>query len=608
MNAMVGDQHRSDRKFHTFAVIVIVALAMAQYGQIGSHDFVAWDDTSYVSENPVVARGLTWSGIVWAFSGFHLSNWHPLTLISHMADVSAWGMRAGCHAATNVAFHVINSVLVFGLMLKLVQCPGAGISQPRQLALAVAMFFVAHPLHVESVAWISERKDVLCALFWLLATHTYLTYARNQRWWPYIATSFLLACALMAKPMAVTLPMVFLMLDFWPLGRHGKASFMRLVIEKSPWFLMAAIAAWLTIKAQINAMPPLELADRLQIAASAYGWYLHKTLWPSGLHFYYLTEGAWSSARALFAITLIGGLSAAAWRYRRQHPALIVGWLWFLVTLLPVAGFVKAGTQAWADRYTYLPHIGLFVAVVSVALSWATSRRRLSWLGGLFGVYLAVLAVMGARQVAVWRNTEALYQHALREDANHYVAMMGLANLRLREGRDEEAGQLAHRALGLSEGPGLVRAMNGVLGEIALRRNQLPLAIGYLEKARSADPLDADIVVRLGAAYLRAGDLGSAESAYLEGIRRGAESLAAHNGLAVVLAQQGRYVEAEMHLREALRTDPGNRSARHNLAMVMINLGDRVRAEAIYRDLLRDFPGDAAVVQALGRLRHAGGT
>lgn len=594
-------------KFIPVAVAAVIALGLALYAQVVTHGFVAWDDTSYVSENPVVAGGLGWSGVVWAFSDFQLSNWHPLTLLSHMLDVSLWGLCAGCHAATNAAIHVANSLLVFGLALRVGRLPGGRIAYVPQFALAVALLFVAHPLHVESVAWISERKDVLCAFFWLLAMHAYLGYAQTRAWSAYVTTSVFLICALMAKPMAVSLPLVLLIFDFWPLARLGRTPLPRLVVEKLPWFGMAALVAVLTMQAQTSAMPPLDLMDRIQIAVSAYGWYIEKTLWPAGLHFYYLTEGAWDFARTAVSAIAILAVSAVAWRLRERQPALLAGWAWFLLTLLPVVGFVKAGTQAWADRYAYMPHFGLFVAMVAVATNWAASRGRRQWLWGLFGVYLAGLAIVGERQVGVWRDTERLYQHALSEDRNHYVALMGLANLRLREGRVEEARQFAERALALSGGPGLVRAMNGVLGEVALRRGDLVSAISYLEKARDVESVDAGVVARLGTAYLRAGEWGRAEAAFREGIRRDPESVDARNGLAVVFGQQGRYADAEAQLRLALRKDPANRSLRHNLALVMIKAGDVDRAGALYRDLLRDYPDDVAARQGLARLNATSG-
>jgi protein O-mannosyl-transferase len=341
--------------------MALVLVNVAVFGAVRHFDFVTWDDPPYVTENPIVRAGLTWSGVVWAFTTAHGPYWHPLTWLSHMLDVQLYGLHAGGHHLTNLVLHVSNSVL---LLLLLRRMTGA-----LWKSAAVAALFAVHPLHVESVAWVAERKDVLSTLFWILTMWAYLTYARRPGAGRYAAVLLVFALALMAKPMVVTLPLILLLLDVWPLGRVS-LSWHRLVLEKTPMFALSAAAGVATIVVQqrvgaLAAITSVTPGLRVANALVSYGNYLAKTLWPArlaALYPYPQSLPAWP-----WLLTCGFGLAAisvAAVRLAPRRPYLMMGWFWYLLTLLPVIGLVQVGPQAMVDRFTYVPLVGVFVIVV----------------------------------------------------------------------------------------------------------------------------------------------------------------------------------------------------------------------------------------------------
>lgn len=592
-----------------FSLLLLASVIAAVYGSVISHQYVAWDDVSYVSDNAKVLAGLTWSNVFWAFSTFQLANWHPLTLVSHMLDVSLWGAKPGIHAATNVVIHLANTALLY-LVVRRVLAPLSENSRSIVLALAMALAFAVHPLHVESVAWISQRKDVLCAFFWLLAIHAYLSYVRNPTPAAYFGVTCLISLSLMSKPMAVTLPLTLLILDWWPLRRwpgRANASGWLPLYEKLPWFGLSALVGVLTVMAQTQAMPSYGILERIHIALMAYGWYLVKSFYPSGLHFYYLAEIAWDAAGLLASIAALLFISVGSYKLRYKRPELLAGWLWFLITLLPVVGFVKVGTQAWADRYTYVPHIGLFWMLLSLARFPITTLMRQYLSMVAFAAIMVCFAWISAAQVGVWKNTTTLYQHALSQNSNHYVAIMGLANQALRDKEYDKAQRLAERALSLSNGAALVRAMRGVLGDVALVKGDIPSAISHYERGGAADQLDDGIRSKLGLVYLQNGQFVEAELSYREALRRSADSVEALNGLGVALGLQGRLEESYSTLLIAVGYAPHNRGLRHNLAATAVRAGNTAAAKAAYSELLKIYPDDAVASKALAELPEPSG-
>ncbi len=376
--------------------LVLAAITFAVFGQTLNHEFVNFDDNDYVYENPVVAQGLTFRGIVWAFTHVHSANWHPLTWLSHMLDCQLYGLHPGGHHLTNVLLHIATVIVLF---LVLRQMTGA-----LWRSAFVAALFAIHPLRVESVAWVAERKDVLSGLFFMLTIGAYVRYARRP--WSLARhglVALLFAMGLMSKPMLVTLPVVLLLLDYWPLQRVEPGKLSGLVLEKLPLFALSAASCAVTFLAQSQAIQSIgsfSLPLRLGNALAASMIYLGQIVYPAGLAaFYpYPLNGlpAWEVA---LAGLLLVGFSIVAWRERRKQPWLLMGWLWYLVMLLPVAGIIQVGVQAHADRYTYLPQIGVYMAVTWLAAEWGAKwRMGRAALGGLMSAMLAVLMVCAWKQ------------------------------------------------------------------------------------------------------------------------------------------------------------------------------------------------------------------
>jgi tetratricopeptide (TPR) repeat protein len=571
----------------------LALLVLAVYARVAGHGFVNLDDAHYVSDNPRVLRGLTWEGVAWAFGTFQLANWHPLTWLSHMADVELFGLDPGRHHLVSVAFHAACTVLVF---LVLRAATGA-----TWRSAAVAALFGVHPLHVESVAWVSERKDVLSTLLGLLALAAWIRYVRRPSPGRYLPVAFAFALSLLAKPMLVTLPFLLLLLDFWPLGRLGArfgpgpaarggsgqghaaasapesgkgrlavptASSPRsggiglgaLLLEKAPLLALSAASSAVTWVAQsqggaTTAMESVPIASRVANAAVAYGFYLAKTFWPSGLAAFYphpaIAGGGHPWWQVAGSLLLLAALSALAlWRWRTQ-PWLAVGWLWYLGTLVPVIGLVQVGAQAAADRYTYVPLVGIFVAVV-----WAACELldRLPWgraLAAAAGA-AAVLAFAGVgwKQAGHWRDSISLHLHATRVTERNWVAWRALGDAYAEAGRLEEATAAHREALRIL--PGLAEAWHG-LGVVAGRLGRHEEAIAHIEQALRIRPRYATAWLNLGSAQALLGRYPEAVAAFRNAVRDRPDDVRAWSSLGLAALRAGdvdQAVESERRLRE----------------------------------------------------------
>jgi protein O-mannosyl-transferase len=452
------------RRTTILIAVALVALDLIVYAPVRHFDFVQLDDPAYVTENPQVLKGLTGESVVWALTTGHAANWHPVTWLSHMLDVQLFGVAPGAHHAVNLLLHIVNTLLLFGILLRLT---GA-----TWRSAFVAALFGVHPLHVESVAWVAERKDVLSTLFWMLTTWAYVAFARAPRSEAASSASrgrrtglYLLALAsfslgLMAKPMLVTLPFVLLLLDWWPLGRwtpgrpldreaHPVRNIWPLVREKVPLFALAAASSVVTVIAQqrggaVSTLETNPFGLRLQNAVVAVVAYLRDMLWPAGLTVFYPFPESVPGWQLAVACLVLLAISAAVFRLARREPYLPVGWLWYLGTLVPVAGLVRVGLQARADRYTYVPLIGVFIMMAWGAASVAARVRVLRHgipVAAAAGVLVCALAAR--EQVGYWKDNVTLWTRAtmLTLHVDQYEAHMSLGTSLGNQGRIDEAGR-----------------------------------------------------------------------------------------------------------------------------------------------------------------------
>ncbi len=434
-------------------VCLLLALAVfAVFGQTANFNFVNYDDEGYVLQNRHIAKGFNAASVAWAFTSFDCTNWHPVTWLSHIADCQLYGLNPGKHHLTNVFIHAFTSILLFLLLRQM-----TGRFWPSAL---VAFLFAIHPLRVESVAWISERKDLLCGLFFMLTLMAYVGYARNAfSWLRYAAVILLFSLGLMSKPMIVTLPFVLLLLDYWPLGRASfspqdrmKQSAKRIIIEKIPLFILAAAACWITMIAQKNAIAYNEhipLVARIENAAVSYVGYLQLTFLPLNLAtvYPYPTERLpWM--RVSVAIGVLLTITAVAVIRRKRNPYLLIGWLWFLGTLIPVIGLVQVGVQSMADRYSYLPQIGVLVALVFGATA-ILKNTRLDKKNSFFfsAACICALSILASVQTCYWRNSETLWNRAIACTKNNYPAYNNYASYLIKANRATEAKELCERSL-----------------------------------------------------------------------------------------------------------------------------------------------------------------
>jgi tetratricopeptide (TPR) repeat protein len=541
-----------------------VALVVAVYWPAMGFGYVQFDDPEYI--NTMVRRGLTAEGIQWAFDlRGHVANWHPLTWLSLMLDTSLFGDNAAGHHAVNIAMHAANVVLFLGVLQAMT-------GMVWRSAIAAALLAV-HPLNVESVAWVAERKDVLSLLFWLLAMRAYVSFARAPGALRYLLVTALLALGLMSKPMVVTLPLALLLMDFWPLQRIERAwrsprptwGVAVLVAEKTPMLVMSAIVARITVAVQHESGKVVEgrwmtLGERLDMALTGYARYLGKLLWPSDLAVLYpnlapLGIDQWSTAQVAAACALISAISLAALVLIRRAPYMPVGWFWYLGTLIPVIGLVQVGRQSIADRYTYIPYLGLYVAATWL-LGDLLSRwsARACQIGAAVAVVIVIaLAVIAHRQVRVWRDSETLFAHALAVTDRNWLMLNNLGGVLAGKGDHDRAIPLLERATAICQECGWVHEHHG---QTLLNAGRLREAQRALERAVELDPTNGEAHMNLGVAVVRQERFASA----LPHLRRAVELLPhsadARKNLAIGLSLAGRTQEAIEQMREAVRLSP----------------------------------------------------
>jgi tetratricopeptide (TPR) repeat protein len=585
--------------------IFLVVITWLVFGQTLRYDFVNFDDNEYVYANPNIAAGLTIQGAVHAFSGEHAGNWHPLTTLSHMLDCQLWGLRASGHHFTNILLHTAAVVLLF---LVLQQMTGM-----IWRSAFVAALFAIHPLRVESVAWISERKDVLSAVFFMLILGAYVRYTRSpcpKRIPGYLALLILFALGLMSKPMLVTVPLVLLLLDYWPLGRWprerafgpGQWSVVRgLVVEKLPLLALSVASGVITLWAQQSSMARVEqlpLVSRVANGLVSYVIYLRQMIWPVGLAvFYPHPEERLPIWEIALATALLTAVSAVAIALGRKRPYLITGWLWYLIMLLPVIGLVQVGSQAHADRYTYLPQIGLYILLSWTIADASASQLQRTILAGASCAAIIALAWCAHVQASCWRNGESLWRHALAVTSRNFFAHDGLGHFLLNNGRINEAIEQFETALKIA--PDFDRAETNLMVALTKKGNPDEM-IARLQSLLREHPNDADAHYNLGNALLKKGDSRAAIAAYEKALSIQGRYPAAHYNLGLALDQNSRTDEAIAHFQQAVEQNPDYAAAYYVLGNDLLRKGRVNDAIAAYEHALKIQPKYPEVENNIG--------
>lgn len=595
----------------TFGLIA-AGLAIVTFGiyvQVIGHQFITIDDLGYIEENPMVNRGVTLAGLGRAFTTFHSGNWHPLTWIAHMIDSQLFGMFAGGHLLVNALIHVANTLLLFWFLL--------ATTRARWPSALVAALFALHPLHVESVAWAAERKDTLSTFFGLLSLIAYVRYAEAPSIRRYAWTAIALVLGLLAKPMLVTWPFVMLLLDYWPLGRFEITSrrevatkLWPLVREKLPLFALVTATAVVTTIAQsrggaVRTFEEFSTALRLSNALVSYAKYLLLTFWPHDLALFYPFPAAGIPAwQIIGAALLLIGITAFCFFQRKIRPYLIVGWLWFMGTLVPVIGLVQVGGQTMADRYFYIPSIGLFIALVFGLAGVAERLRVAPWLSAaIASVVLLVLGTLTNAQIKHWRDNFTLFEHALAvapstpavedslgyalqksgrldEAAAHfekalqikpddYLALLYMGVARFHQGRVPEAIEYAQAAIRLRANSAKA---HDLLGMALARQNHHEAAIDEMRRAVELAPEDADIRNNLGLALARLGRMPEAIDQFHEALRLNPSSALAHANLGLALLGSGKIQDSILEFEAALRLNPELNNAAAGLRQAQAQL------------------------------------
>ncbi len=604
-------------------ICLLVALAsLAVYFPVRNYGFVDYDDSGYFFSNPHVLTGLTWSNIQWAFTSGEDANWHPVTWLSLMLDATLFGSGAAAPHLTNVLLHTANSILVFLLFLRMT---GA-----IWRSAAVAILFAIHPLHVESVAWISERKDVLSAFFGLLALLSYARYvellhsnrdspaaARAQSPWAFYGLSlFFFGCGLMSKPMLVTLPCLLLLLDFWPLQRFSPVTLLssrslakadqRVLLEKIPYFLLTAAASAVTYVVQKNgeAVIPLSVIPmdaRIGNALVSYARYIGKILCPVNLAAVYPYPGHWRGSIVYLSLVLFAGLSILAIDKWKRFPWFVTGWFWFAGMLVPVIGLVQVGEQAMADRYAYLPMVGILVIVVwgvgELCLAWRPPRAL------LFSLSVVLFVACGLRaqnQVRTWKDDESLFGHTLAVTRNNYIAELDMGYWYSRNGNVKKALEYYDTAGKMA--PNAPDALYNI-GNAFARLHDWPEAITNYQRALQIRGDQADVMNNLGIALAQSRQLTNAIPYFRAALKLKPDFADAQNNLGSALFIQGDYMDAARAFYSALQNSPNNAEFAVNLGDTLVRLGNKSGAAACYQQALQLEPDNQAVrkkLQALG--------
>lgn len=527
------------KKLIIYIVLTIVTLAV--YWQVNKYDFVIIDDPMYITENHHIQSGFTWEGIAWAFGIRSAAFWHPLTWLSFMLDYQLYGLNAGGYHITNIILHILSTLLLFWLFNHMTRAPWE--------SAFVAAFFALHPLHVESVAWVTERKDVLCALFWMLTLCLYIYYTEKPHIKRYLLVLLSFVCALMSKSMAITLPLVMILLDYWPLSRFHSGSeskkgnvFLWQLKEKFPFFLLSIVFSIITFNAQKGLSvdyPSFTLNSRIANALVSFVAYLGKLLWPHDMTFFYPFINQYPVWQILAAIIIIIFITVAVFVTARKSPPIFVGWTWYVITIAPVIGIIQVSSQAMADRYIYIPSIGISIMLAwGIPLLFRNEKIRQKILFPAAIAFLGVLALITWKQCGYWRNSIELLNHELQIRNDVYIVHDCLGLALSAEGRNEEA-------------------------------------ISHFNQALRLKPDYAYAYSNRGSTYMKSGQIKEALQDLTEAIRLKPDHTPAYYNRAMVYSQTDRYDLAIDDYSESIRLKPDYADAYNNRGAIYLNLGNR---------------------------------
>ena len=590
-----------------FIGLFLTVATLLVFWQVGNHAFIHVDDSEYVTDNVHVNTGLSWDNITWAFTSTHAANWHPLTWLSHMLDCELFGLNPKGHHLTSVLFHIVNSLLLFLILRWMTGAPWrSGL---------VAALFALHPLHVESVAWVAERKDVLSTFFLFLTLLSYLWYVERPGFYRYLVIILFFTLGLMAKPMLVTLPFVLLLLDYWPLerirlgqsgmshaGQHRsatstkkpKAQAFSPLLEKTPLFVLAALSCLVTFLVQrsggaVGALEIYPFNIRIANALVSYVSYIIKMFWPQNLAVFYPHPGQslplWQAAGAGL---LLLAISITVIRLGRRYPYLFVGWFWYVGTLVPVIGLVQVGAQAMADRYTYVPLIGLLFMI-----TWGVADLLGSWRYGKPALAVAAISLLSALMVCTflqlkyWKNSITLFEHTLQVTNNNSQIHNNLGNVLTQRGNLQEA--ISHYTKALEISPNYAEAHINI-GVALTKQGRFKEAIKHYSAALKLKSNSAELHNNLGVALYSQGDVRGAIENYLTAVQLKPDYAEAHNNLGNGLAKLGKLAEAEIHYSKALKLRADYPQAHNNLGVALARQGKLNEAIAHFREAVRLAP------------------
>ena len=557
-----------------FIILVLIVLALAVYWQVQKHQFIEYDDQLYVTENYRIQSGLTFKGIINTFTDVHTGHWHPLTMISHMLDWQLFGDNAGGHHWTSVIIHIINTILLFLLFRNLT---GA-----IWRSAFIAALFAIHPINVESVAWIAERKNVLSTFFWIATILLYVWYVKNPSWKRYLPVFVCFALGLMSKPMLVTLPFVLLLLDYWPLNRTminihkenepestnqilvKRVKISSLILEKVPLFILMAVSIYLTYYAaqSVKTVANIPLTIRLSNAIVAYGLYIKKLFWPTDLAVFYPLAyiPIWQVS---IAAVLIMVVTFFVCRYFRDYPYLPVGWFWYLGTLVPVIGLVQVGGQAMADRYVYIPFIGLFIIIAWGGNQILSKIRSSEIFTAIVFISIGIMfTIVSYNQVKIWENTVTLFEDVLKSNSENYLAYNALGLAAADKGDYEKA--LYYYYMALKINPKFELAYNNA-GIVLSKMGKLSDAVKCYENALKINIRSAIAHHNLGIVLIQKNNVAGAISQFNKALELKPDYIDAHNSLGIALMKMGNVQEAIMHFNKALQLNPKSEEVLKNL-------------------------------------------